>query len=50
VTDARPALAELPRKYRAAENGDVLRDGAKLLAHELMGFEAREKTGADRAE
>jgi putative transposase len=50
VTDLSMALTELLRKYKTAKDEDVLREGVKLLAHELMELEVTEKVGAERFE
>ncbi len=50
MTDLSMALAELLGKYKTDKDEDVLREGVKLLAKELMELEVSEKTGASRYE
>lgn len=42
------ALTELLHKYKADKDEDVLRDGVRVLAHQLMEIEASGKTGAKK--
>lgn len=50
MTDLSMALYELLRKYKAEKDEDVLRDGVRLLAHQLMEIEVNEKAGAEKCE
>jgi putative transposase len=50
VTDLSMALTELLRKYKTEKDEDVLRDGVRLLAHQLMELEVNEKAGAEKYE
>lgn len=50
MTDLSMALTELLRKYKTEKDEDVLRDGVRLLAQQLMELEVSEKAGAERYE
>ena len=50
MTDLSMALTELLRKYKTEKDEDVLRDGVRLLAQELMELEVSEKAGAEKYE
>jgi putative transposase len=48
--DFRMALTELLRKAEIETHADFLRDGVRMLAHELMELEVSQHVGADRYE